>query len=52
MIVDISELEKENGELCMVHGNLSITMVYFRFSYIMSYTVKFLQNRRWKDMKE
>ena len=25
MIVNNSELEKENGELCMVHGNLNIT---------------------------
>ena len=28
MIVNISELEKGNGELCMAHGNLNITMVY------------------------
>ena len=48
MIVNISELEKENGELYMVHGNLNITMVCLTFSQIMLYTVKFLQNRRWK----
>ena len=32
MIVNISELEKGNGELYMVHVNLNITMVYLRFS--------------------
>ena len=49
MTVNISEFEKENGELYMVHGNLNITMVYLRLSYIMLlYTVKFLQNRRRK----
>ena len=32
MKVDISELEKGNGELYMVRGNLNITMVYLRFS--------------------
>ena len=32
MTVNISELEKENGELCMVHGNLNITMVCLMFS--------------------
>ena len=32
MIVNVTELEKENGELCMVHGNLNITMVCLRFS--------------------
>ena len=30
MIENISELEKGNGELYMVHGNLDIT--FFRFS--------------------
>ena len=44
MIVNISELEKGNGELCMVHGNQDIRMVYVRFSKVMLYTVKFLQN--------
>ena len=54
MKVNISELEKENGELYMLHGNLDIdnTMVYLRFSEVVSYTVKFLQNRRWENMKE
>ena len=32
MIVNISELEKGNGELYIVHGNLNITKVYLRFS--------------------
>ena len=32
MMVNISEFEKENGELYMVHGNLNITMVYLRLS--------------------
>ena len=32
VIANISELEKGNGELYMVHGNLNITMVYLRFS--------------------
>ena len=32
MIVNISELEKENGELVMAHGNVNITMVCLRFS--------------------
>ena len=37
-----------------LHGNLDVdnTMVYLRFSKVMSYTVKFLQNRRWENMKE
>ena len=48
MIANISELEKGNDELCIVHGNLNITLVYLRFSQIMLHTVKFLQNRRWK----
>ena len=47
MIVNFSELPKENGELCMVYGNLNITMVCLRFSEIMLYTVKFLQNKGW-----
>ena len=34
MIVPISELEKGNGELYMVYGNLNITMVYLSFSCI------------------
>ena len=33
MIVNISELDKGNGELYMQHGNLDIPMVYFRFSF-------------------
>ena len=32
MIVNISELEKGNGELYMHAGNLNITMVNLRFS--------------------
>ena len=32
MIVDISELGKENDELHMVHENPDITMVNFRLS--------------------
>ena len=32
MIVNISELEKGNGELYMHTGNLNITMVNLRFS--------------------
>ena len=52
MIVDISEPGKENGELHMVHENLDIKMVNFRLSWIMLYTVKFLRDRRWKNMKE
>ena len=32
MRVNISELEKGNGELYMAHGNLNITMVYLRYS--------------------
>ena len=32
MIVNISELDKGNGELYMTHGNLHITMVYLRYS--------------------
>ena len=32
MIVNISELEKENGELYIVHGNFNITMVCLTFS--------------------
>ena len=32
IIVNISELEKGNGELYMAHGNLNITMVYIRHS--------------------
>ena len=35
MIVNISELEKGNGELYIVHGNLNIIMVCLRFSKIM-----------------
>ena len=34
MIVNISELEKGNGELYIAHGNLNITMVYLRYSYM------------------
>ena len=51
MTVIISELEKGNGELYMPHENLDITMVYLRFSYIMLYTVTFLQ-KDGKIMKE
>jgi len=32
MIVNISELEKGNGKLYMLHGNLDITMVHLWFS--------------------
>ena len=32
MMVNISEFDKENGELYMVHENLNITMVYLRLS--------------------
>ena len=32
MRVNISELEKGNGELYMAHGNLNITVVYLRYS--------------------
>jgi len=32
MIVNISKLEKGNGKLYMLHGNLDITMVHLRFS--------------------
>ena len=49
MIVIISELEKENGELYMPHGYLNI-LVFLRFSYKLRYThVKFQQIRRWKN---
>jgi len=36
MIVNISELEKGNGKLYMLHGNLDVTMVYLRFSLTLS----------------
>ena len=32
IIMNISELDKGNGELYMLHGNLIITRVYLRFS--------------------
>ena len=31
-LLNISKLEKGNGELYMAHGNLNITMVYLRYS--------------------
>ena len=32
MVVDILELEKGNGELYMLNGNLDISLAYLRFS--------------------
>ena len=44
LIASISEFEKGNGVLYMLQRNLDITLVYPKFSKIMLYTVKFLQN--------